>query len=76
MSDIEPLLNKLVEVERIIVDRKDDLMKIRFMKLLFPRSSDSSNDESLRGDVSDYWLDDFKTDYQEYVQTNLSQEVT
>ncbi|MGA9406956.1 MAG: integrase, partial [Bacteroidota bacterium] len=34
---------------------------------------DSSNDESLRGDVSDYWLDDFKTDYQEYVQTNLSQ---
>lgn len=71
MSDIEPLLNKLVEVDRIIIDGKDGLMKIRFMKLIFPRSSDNSTEADLR-DVTDYWFDDFKTDYLEYVQTNLS----
>lgn len=71
LSDIELLLNKLVEVDRIIIDRKDGLMKIRFMKLLFPRSSGNSTETDVR-DVSDYWLDDFKADYLEYVQTNLS----
>jgi integrase len=71
MDEINISLNKLVEVDRISIERKGDLMKVRFKKLALPRSTENTGNDELK-DVSDYWVDDFKTDYLQYVDTNLS----
>ena len=71
MSEIETLLNQLVEVDRISIERKDGLIKVRFRKLALPRSTDSSVGDDER-EYGDYWFDDFRIDYLQYVETNLS----
>ena len=71
MDEINSQLDKLVEVDRISIERKGNLMKVRFKKLALPRSTDSSGTDTIL-DLSDYYLDDFKADYLQYVETNLS----
>ena len=70
MNEVEILLNRLVEIDRISIERKGDLMKVRFRKLALPRSTDNSAIQDER-EYDDYWIDDFKADYLQYVETNL-----